>query len=56
MASQRGNRAETEEPYRLVREAAEGAKEALETTEFYHQDRVALETAVIGVKWSIQYT
>eukprot|EP00913_Durusdinium_trenchii_P026134 g24516.t1 len=34
-----------DEPYRLVREAAEGAKEALETTEFYHQDRVALETA-----------
>ncbi|CAK9027517.1 Uncharacterized protein SCF082_LOCUS17955 [Durusdinium trenchii] len=28
-----------DEPYRLVREAAEGAKEALETTEFYHQDR-----------------
>ena len=28
----------SKEPYRLVREAAEGAREALETDEFYHQD------------------
>ena len=29
--------ADAKEPYRLVREAAEGAREALEGHEFYHQ-------------------
>jgi len=31
---------DSKEPYRLVREAAEGAREVLETNEFYHQEPV----------------
>ncbi|CAK9089324.1 AP-4 complex accessory subunit Tepsin (ENTH domain-containing protein 2) (Epsin for AP-4) (Tetra-epsin) [Durusdinium trenchii] len=37
-----------DEPYRLVREAAEGAKEALETTEFYHQEYKELSQRIVG--------
>eukprot|EP00434_Breviolum_minutum_P001630 symbB.v1.2.001439.t1/scaffold58.1/size370606/8 len=37
-----------DEPYRLVREAAEGAREALETDEFYHQEYKELSRRIVG--------
>lgn len=37
-----------DEPYRLVREAAEGAREVLETNEFYHQEYKELSRRIVG--------
>ncbi|CAJ1407554.1 unnamed protein product [Effrenium voratum] len=37
-----------DEPYRLVREAAEGAREALTGSEFYHQEYKQLSQRIVG--------